>query len=330
MTAALAAKALGCAFTGAQLNLIRATVAKDCTPVEFDLFITVAQKAGLDPLRRQISAIVFDEADRGRRRMAIITTIDGLRAIAARTGRYRPDEEEPRFELEPELKGPANPLGLVRASVHIFVADPAPSGSWRPVAGVAYWDEYAPILETTAEGYDWVETGETWPDSGRPKKRKVPRAGEIERTLEPSSPWARMPRVMLAKCAEAQALRRAFPEDLSALYEAPELDQAQTGSLTPSEQAGEHESSERLARIGAANGILFQLAPDRPLDCIPLGQVADRVLETIERYARLQQLDWFEGANRQPLREFWARAPGDALELKRRLEQRRSGLASVP
>jgi len=43
-----------------------------------------------------------------------------------------------------------------------------------------------------------------------------------------SSPiWKSKPRVMLAKCAESRALRRAFSSDLSGVYSAEELDQAQ-------------------------------------------------------------------------------------------------------
>lgn len=303
-----------------QVALIRKTVAADCNDAEFDLFVTVARNAGLDPFRRQITAIVFSKSDATKRRMSIITGIDGLRVIAARSRRYRPDENEPQFEIDPDLKSPSNPVGLVKAVVKVHIADDRREGGWRPVSGVAYWDEFAPIKEEASEGYDWVDTGETWPDTGKPKKRKIAREGStIVRQLDTSGQWPKMPRVMLAKCAEAQALRKAFPEDLSALYESAELDRAQADDLSPSETVAALQTQDRLARVGAI-GILFQLFPNGPLESIPLGQVADRVIETVKAFSVHDQIRWFESANLQPLREFWARSPGDALEVKKVIE----------
>jgi len=208
-------------FSDRQLDLIRRTVANDCNPQEFDLFCEVARRAGLDPFRRQISAIVFSKGDQDKRRMSIITGIDGLRSIAARSGRYRPDEDPPRFTYDEALKDPhSNPLGIERAEVRVYIRDEG-SEIWRPVAGVAYWDEFAPLKEEGADGFDWVESGQLWPQgtakAGQPKMRKQPR-GQVVRKLDTSGQWGKMGRLMLAKCAEAQALRKAFPEDLAGLY----------------------------------------------------------------------------------------------------------------
>lgn len=296
-------------FTGRQLDLIRRTVAVDCNTSEFDLFIAVAQRAGLDPFRRQISAMVFNKNKPEKRRMSIITGIDGLRAIAARSLRYRPDEDEPNFTYDETLRGPTNPLGIERAMVKIYMRDEG-GETWRPVAGVAYWSEFAPISEEWKEGED----GKRRPTGNQ--------------TLDMSGQWGRMPRVMLAKCAEAQALRKAFPEDLSGLYETAELDQARVVDLSPTEIIEGQAAEDRLERVGGKGAIMLQLSPASPLENIPLGKIADRVLEAYRGFD-LTQARWFDSANRAPMQEFWARSPADALDLKKALEALRAKLEAA-
>lgn len=317
-------------FSDRQLELIRRTVANDCNASEFDLFSEVARRTQLDPFRKQISAIVFSKDDPAKRKMSIITTIDGLRAIAARSGRYRPDEEEAEYVYDPDLKGPANPLGLVKASVTIHIADTMREGGWRPVKGWAYWEEYAPIKEEAEGGFDWVDTGEAWPDTGRPKKRKVPRVegAKVVPTLDTSGNWGKMPRVMIAKCAEAQAIRKAFPEDTSGLYEAAELDRARADDMTASERIEAFSTENRLEKAGVANTVMMSFSPAAGIEAVPLGKVADRILEALGDYD-LRHLNWFEATNTHPLRDFWARAKGDALSVKKAIDARRADLVSA-
>ena len=191
-------------YSPSQLSLIRHTVAKDCDQNEFDLFIEICKQQGLDPFKKQIYGQVYNKDDKEKRQLVIVTSIDGYRAKAQRCGDYRPQEEETRFEVDPTLKDPSsNPMGLIRAVVKVFKF--GPDKTWYPVVGEARWDEFAPL---DAADYEWVDTGEVWPDSKKPKKKKVIKSDK--KTLKAGN-WQNMPHVMLSKCAEAQALRRGWP-----------------------------------------------------------------------------------------------------------------------
>jgi hypothetical protein len=98
------------------LALNRRTVALDTTDDEFALFIHGARSLRLDPLRRQAHAFVFHKHDPKKRRLSLVTSIEGVRAIAARTGNYRPDETEPAFINDDALKRPIRPASSVARS----------------------------------------------------------------------------------------------------------------------------------------------------------------------------------------------------------------------
>jgi hypothetical protein len=73
------------------------TVASDTTDDEFALFIHWARSLRLDPPRPQVHAFVFNKHDPKKRRLSLVTSNERFRAIAASTGNYRPDENEPAF-----------------------------------------------------------------------------------------------------------------------------------------------------------------------------------------------------------------------------------------
>lgn len=77
-------------------------------------------------------------------------------------------------------------------SATAYVKKRTSDGEWHTIASSAYYDEYCQKFK---DG-------------------------------QPMGLWANMPRTMLAKCAEAQALRRAFPAEMSGVYTKEEMSQA--------------------------------------------------------------------------------------------------------
>lgn len=107
--------------------------------------------------------------------------------------------------------------------------------------------------EWTADGITWMQV---WLSKDNPAAARVGvYRGGFQAPLyavatwdayNAGSPiWKKMPALMLGKCAEMLALRKAFPQDLSGLYSAEEMDQASTPTSPVSEpQAAAHPAVE--------------------------------------------------------------------------------------
>jgi hypothetical protein len=86
--------------------------------------------------------------------------------------------------------------------------------------------------------------------------------------------------------------------------------------------AAEGATRERLERIGGHGALIIDWLDAAPLDAVPLGQLADRIVAFLrERREDPQALITCRERNRHALRAIWARAPADALGVKQELEK---------
>lgn len=278
------------ALTDRQMATLRSTIANDCNAPEFNLFVEYARRIGLDPIRKQIIPIIFSANDPKKRNMQIVVSIDGLRTIAERVQNYRPDDEEPQYVYSDELKHPdTNPLGIEKCVVKAWKQDS--KGDWYPVKASAYWDEYVPI--------------KTWDGTAK---------------IDSKTLWPKMPRLMIAKCAEALALRKGWPDQFAGIHLDAEFDRAKTSDIDATESVNRYIEGQRIEKVGGEHAIVFWL-DDGGSDRIPVGKVADEFLKRARACTDLNELANLRARNSAGLKEFWARAGSDALALKAELEK---------
>ena len=262
--------ALPGALTESQIDTLKRTIAHDLTDDELDLFAAVCRRTGLDPFAKQIYAIKRTSRRKVRGNwveedvLTIQTGIDGYRLIAERSSLYAGQDP-------PEWCGPDGQW------TDVWLSDEPPAAArvavyrkdfMRPIVGVAKFDSYA----------------DRWPPKDGQK------VGDL-RNL-----WKTMPEGQIAKCAEALALRKAFPNDLSGIYTAEEMEQANApidvhgGDRRgiPAEQfreivaASETLAAEQLVELQAwrdAEGLMI-----KPQDLTPAD--ARRVMEKIVELSR--------------------------------------------
>ena len=160
-------------------------------------FLQHCSRTGLDPIARQIYCIA--RKSKGQLKWQIQISIDGARLVAERTGQYE-------GQTTPEFTSNGNDW------TQVWLSDAPPKaarvgvyrrGFREPLYAVALWDAY---VQTTYKG-DVTEM------------------------------WRKMGPLMLAKCAEMLALRKAFPQDLSGLYSAEEMSQADSPSKPEPQRA---------------------------------------------------------------------------------------------
>ena len=251
-----------------------ASAGLDTTP-DGDLvaFLHLCQRTGLDPFAREIYLIGRkDRNAEGGKKWTAQTGIDGYRHIAERTGEFvatlgpwwcGPDGQWTDVWLSEEPPAAAR-VGIVRKDHP------------EPYYGVAVYREFVPMKKVYVGSY------------GNSTVKVDENGKDVE---EPQGLWGKMPAHMLAKCAEALAIRRAFPRQSSGIYLEEEMQQVDVHTAAQEAQqvaAAREQSRADYVRRPWDNGSGQE--PASPADTAPGDVVPSEVVEDAEVLPSAEEL----------------------------------------
>lgn len=177
-------------FTEDEKALIQRTMMQGASKDDVALFVATCERTGLDPFARQIMPSIRNTQKDGKwiTTWTWLVTIDGLRKIAVDSGDY---------------EGQEGPWWCGK------------DGAWKEI-----WTEdkpcYAAKVLVHRKGFRVGLSGIAKYESYVQKKKDG----------QPNNVWSNLGDHMTAKCAEALALRRAYPNEMAGLYTADEMAQA--------------------------------------------------------------------------------------------------------
>jgi phage recombination protein Bet len=219
-------------FTPEYLKSLRAEYASQATESQFRLWIEECKIRGLMPQRDVVLQIrgvsEYDSETRQkvfRKRAIYITTIQALRRLAERTGKYAGQlpskwvylDENGQPGIESDVPLPENKDSAIPKRPWAAKASVLRTGFSNPVTVPARFEAYAQYFTK-------------------------------DNRQQLNSTWANRGPEQLEKCAEALALRKAFPEELGGLYLQEELGSEEVVQAAVQQETPETATEEKPKR----------------------------------------------------------------------------------
>lgn len=189
-----------------QITVLKSLGLQDATESDLGLFFHQCTRTGLDPFAKQIYMIGRKAKENGQfiTKYTIQTGIDGYRLIARRAA----DRAGHKYSIKETL----------------WCGD---DGAWR--------DVWLPTTPPAAAKVTVERDGDTFTAVAVYNEYVQLAKDYNTQQMGPNTMWKKMAANQLSKCAEAAALRKAFPQDLSGVYVDAEMHQADNPPPAPVE-----------------------------------------------------------------------------------------------